>query len=306
MIKVENLVKKFGEINAVDDISFSIDSGQVVGLLGPNGAGKTTTMRLITGFLAPTSGTVTINGINVVSDPVKVKQQIGYLPENNPLFTEMLVSEYLEFSCRIKKITKADQKTAVSKVVLETGIKEVYFRPINELSKGYRQRVGLAQALIGDPSILIFDEPTEGLDPNQRVEIRELIRDLGHDKTVILSTHVMQEVTAVCGRIIIINKGKIVADGKSEEIQKQKTGLRRMRLTLSGNNLEETLKSISSIKSFLGTTTDNQKATFELEIDPVGHFEEDLSRIIARNSFVLWELVPEERGLEEIFRELTG
>ncbi|MCK5449051.1 MAG: ATP-binding cassette domain-containing protein, partial [Gemmatimonadetes bacterium] len=213
LVRLQEVAKSFGEVRAVDGVSFSIDRGEVVGFLGPNGAGKTTTMRLITRALEPDSGTIEIDGRSVDEDPAEARRRIGYLPEANPLYHDMLVGEFLTFMARLRGIDPAQAGDRIDPAVEQTGIAEVYYRPIAHLSKGYRQRVGLAQAILSEPDILILDEPTEGLDPNQRVEIRKLITRLGQDHTVLLSTHVMQEVQAVCDRLLIIHQGKIIADG---------------------------------------------------------------------------------------------
>ena len=213
MIEVHNLTKRYGPHTAVDDISFSVPKGEVVGFLGPNGAGKSTTMNILTGYLSATEGEVTIDGTDILESPVDVKRRIGYLPENPPIYGEMTVREYLNFVCRIKQVPKSEVRNRVESGLHTVGIVEVFNRRIGNLSKGYRQRVGLAQALMGNPDILILDEPTAGLDPKQIIEIRELIKELGKDRTVILSSHILPEVSEICRRVMIINSGRIVADG---------------------------------------------------------------------------------------------
>ena len=220
-IEVKNLFKYYGEQAAVCDISFSVKKGEIVGFLGPNGAGKSTTMKIMTGFIPASSGEIHISGMKVDLDNLKTRQIIGYLPENNPLYTEMYVREYLEFVGRIYKIKNL--KNRVSEMIQTLGLELEQNKKIGSLSKGYRQRVGLAQAIIHDPQVLILDEPTSGLDPNQLVEIRELIKKIGEEKTVILSTHIMQEVEAICDRIVIISKGKIVANDKASILQNEST-----------------------------------------------------------------------------------
>ena len=217
MIKIEHLVKNYGTNCAVDDISFEVGEGEIVGFLGPNGAGKSTTMNILTGYLSPTSGKATVAGIDILSDPLGAKKLIGYLPEQPPLYLDMTVEEYLNFNYELKGC-KLDREKHLAEICDTVRIKEVYKRVIRNLSKGYRQRVGIAQALVGNPKVIIFDEPTVGLDPKQIIEIRNLIRSLGKEHTVILSTHILQEVQAVCDRIVIINKGKIVANEKTENI----------------------------------------------------------------------------------------
>ncbi|MBO5883081.1 MAG: ATP-binding cassette domain-containing protein [Clostridia bacterium] len=237
MIKIEHLVKNYGSNCAVDDISFEIKKGEIVGLLGPNGAGKSTTMNILTGYLSSTSGSVTVAGLEVLDHPLEVKKHIGYLPEQPPLYLDMTVEEYLGFNYDLKgcKLNKTKHLEEICELVK---IKDVYKRVIKNLSKGYRQRVGIAQALIGNPEVIIFDEPTVGLDPKQIIEVRNLLRNLGRDHTVILSTHILQEVQAVCDRIIIINKGKIVADEKTENITRAVENNRRFNVKICGPQKE--------------------------------------------------------------------
>ena len=237
MIKVEHLVKNYGTACAVDDISFEIEKGEIVGLLGPNGAGKSTTMNILTGYLSSTSGTVSVAGLDILENPKEAKKQIGYLPEQPPLYLDMTVGEYLNFVYQLKgcKLNKEKHLEEVCDVVK---IRDVYHRIIRNLSKGYRQRVGIAQALIGNPEVIIFDEPTVGLDPKQVIEVRNLVRTLGKEHTVILSTHILQEVQAVCDRIIIVNKGKIVADEKTENITRAVEQNRRFLVKICGPQRE--------------------------------------------------------------------
>ena len=233
MIKIEHLVKNYGSHCAVDDISFEVETGEIVGFLGPNGAGKSTTMNILTGYLSSTAGKASIAGIDILSNPIGAKKLIGYLPEQPPLYLDMTVEEYLNFNFDLKacKLNRAEHLAQICETVK---IKDVYRKVIRTLSKGYRQRVGIAQALIGNPKVIIFDEPTVGLDPKQIIEIRNLIRGLGKEHTVILSTHILQEVQAVCDRIIIINKGKIVANEKTENISNVVANNRRFNIKISG------------------------------------------------------------------------
>ncbi|MBQ8310670.1 MAG: ATP-binding cassette domain-containing protein [Clostridia bacterium] len=233
MIKIEHLIKNYGTNCAVDDISFEVEEGEIVGFLGPNGAGKSTTMNILTGYLSSTSGKACIAGIDILKNPIGAKKMIGYLPEQPPLYLDMTVEEYLNFAYDLK-CCKLDRRTHLDKICETVKIKEVYHKVIRTLSKGYRQRVGIAQALIGNPKVIIFDEPTVGLDPKQIIEIRNLIRGLGKAHTVILSTHILQEVQAVCDRIVIINKGKIVANEKTENISNIMTSNRRFNVKIAG------------------------------------------------------------------------
>lgn len=224
MIEVKNLTKKFGNNTILDDIEFSVKKGEILGFLGPNGAGKTTTMKIITSFWSPTEGTINIDGKNISENTINSRRKIGYLPETVPLYEDMQVYEYLKFVAEARGINKDEIKKRIREVIENCGLREVLKKPIEELSKGYRQRVGLAQAIMHNPEILILDEPTTGLDPNQIVEIRKLIKELGKEKTVIFSTHILGEVSAVCDRAIIINKGKIVGEGSPEELAKKAGG----------------------------------------------------------------------------------
>src|SRR5260370_11813328 len=224
LLAATGISKRFGGVTAVDQVSFAVDRGQVVGFLGPNGAGKSTTMRLITQYYEPDSGTITLDGIPLAEAAREAKRRIGYLPENNPLYGDMLVNESLAFIADLRELAGPGRRQALDAAVAATGIESVYYRPIGELSKGFRQRVGLAQAILHRPDLLVFDEPTEGLDPNQRVEIRRLIGELGKDHTVILSTHVLSEVQHTCSRVLIISRGKIVADGPVDQLIQRAEG----------------------------------------------------------------------------------
>lgn len=248
MIKIEHLVKNYGSNCAVDDISFEVESGEIVGFLGPNGAGKSTTMNILTGYLSSTSGKASVAGIDILRDPIGAKKQIGYLPEQPPLYLDMTVEEYLNFNFNLKRC-RLDRAQHIEEVCETVKIKDVYHKVIRTLSKGYRQRVGIAQALIGKPKVIIFDEPTVGLDPKQIIEIRNLIRSLGKDHTVILSTHILQEVQAVCDRIIIINKGKIVANERTENISNMVENNRRFNVKIAGpqKDILAMLKGMSGI-----------------------------------------------------------
>ncbi|MCX7804091.1 MAG: ABC transporter ATP-binding protein [Planctomycetota bacterium] len=228
MVTVENLRKTFGNVVAVDSISFKVHRGEILGLLGPNGAGKTTTMRILTCYIAPDSGTAKVAGADITDDPLEVKRHIGYLPENAPVYTEMSVKEYLRFMADVRGCKGSARKERIEWVVEHCGLQPKYLATIGTLSKGYRQRVGLAQAMIHDPDLLILDEPTSGLDPRQIIEIRDLIREIGKTKTVFLSTHIMQEVEAICSRSVIIHKGKLVADGKPDELRTAAAGASRV------------------------------------------------------------------------------
>ena len=242
MIKVEHLVKRYGNRNVVDDLTFTVEKGQIVGFLGPNGAGKSTTMNMITGYISATEGTIEIDGVDIFDEPEKAKKKIGYLPEMPPLYPDMLVREYLSFVCDIKKVKRDKKDAMISKVMRRAKITDVSERLIKNLSKGYKQRVGIAGAMVGDPEILIFDEPTVGLDPKQILEIRDLIRDLSEKHTILLSSHIMQEVSAVCNEIIIINEGKMIVKDKPENISAHIEQTHELTMEIKGN--KELVRSI--------------------------------------------------------------
>lgn len=314
-LKVNQLSRYFGDTVAVSDVSFEINKPSVVGFLGPNGAGKTTTMRVITGFLAPSKGSVMVDDDMVTADNVKLRSRIGYLPESNPLYTELEVHEYLKFAGELSGLSKETTEERLEYVVARCGIREVLYDPIYQLSKGYKQRVGLAQAIIHDPEILILDEPSSGLDPNQVVGIRELISELAQKKFVILSTHILSEVQALCDRVLIINKGKLVLDATSEELQYAGTG-----------NISVVIKT-SSEKTQMGNSVDDVKNIFETAFKPSklsvqedgtgnislrlaitdnGEVREKIFDTCAANKFKILELSKTGSDLEKIFRELTN
>jgi ABC-2 type transport system ATP-binding protein len=305
VIKVESLTKSFGNTIAVDNLSFEVKSGEVVGLLGPNGAGKTTTMRLITGYLFPDAGQVTVDNIPVTANPVAAQRKIGYLPEDNPLYEEMLVSELLDFSANLKAIPRNQRRRAFDFVVSAVGIGNVYHHLIGELSKGFKQRVGLALALLHQPTILIMDEPTEGLDPNQRAEIRTLIKKLARDHTVIMSTHVMQEASAVCNRLIIIDKGRLLADGTAEDLSHLAKGEKTIILDLEGRGIESALKQLKGVKQIDYEKLQPHRSRARISYPYSQEFRPEISRLIHRHQWTVWQLTEEKRGLEDIFHELT-
>jgi len=305
MVKLQSVTKKFGNTAAVNRVSFEVGGGEVVGFLGPNGAGKTTTMRLITGYLAPNDGQVLINGQDAASHPVAVRRVIGYLPEGNPLYKDLKAIEMLELTARLKDLS--DYQPSLKKVIMETGIGDVLERTVGELSKGFRQRVGLACALLGDPNILILDEPTEGLDPNQRHEIHELIKEMGKDKAVILSTHILEEATAICGRIIVINKGVIVSDGTVEELSRPSSALVSIRLIISGQDFDpQLIDRISGVASIEVLERNGDQFSLNVAVGADSAIQPELTRLAGQHNWTVWELTPCKKGLEEIFRELTN
>ena len=303
MIKIEHLVKNYGSNCAVDDISFSVESGEIVGFLGPNGAGKSTTMNILTGYLSGTSGKVSIDGIDILADPLGAKKLIGYLPEQPPLYLDMTVDEYLNFNYDLKgcKLPRLEHIAEVCEVVK---IGDVRKRVIRNLSKGYKQRVGIAQALIGNPKVIIFDEPTIGLDPKQIIEIRNLIRTLGKGHTVILSTHILQEVQAVCDRIVIINKGKIVADELTENISRAVENNRRFNVKICGPSREvlSTIKSMSGIVyAEVLAERDGEAYTYMIESDYGVDVRKKLFYTMAEKGWAIIGLEALGMSLEDIF-----
>lgn len=306
MVTVQNVSKSFGEVKAVDDLSFSVKKGEIVGFLGPNGAGKTTTMRLLTGFLTPDSGTITIGDTSVMTNPILAQKQIGYLPENNPLYNDMLVSELLTLSADLKQIPPSERKTAYDFVVAAVDIADVFYRPVNELSKGYKQRLGLALALLHQPAILIMDEPSEGLDPNQRTEIRHLIKKLARNHTIILSTHVMPEAQAVCNRILIISGGRLVADGTPKELARSAHSERRLLLDVEGAGINEALKHLKEVEVVGSKKITPHRWQVTLSVKGKGELQPEISRVSHRHKWTIWRIQEEEQKLEEIFHELTS
>ena len=302
-ILIEGLSKSFGNQKAVDNISFEVRTGEIVGFLGPNGAGKTTTMKMITQYLAPDTGQIIIGG--KLTSRHNLRGSIGYLPEHNPLYEEMPVMEYLGFCGQLQGITKAQIGNRVREMVVMCGLNEEKHKKIGELSKGYRQRVGLAQAMIHDPAILILDEPTTGLDPNQRVEIRELIKRLGVHKSVILSTHILPEVEATCDRILIINKGQIVANGTPESLRSHASGKSFLLVDIEGAQrdvIQQALQSIPSVSS-VGLSTDHK--IFEVECVDGQQTARAVFKLCVSRQWMLLQMSPVEVRLEDIFRNVT-
>ena len=305
-IVVEKLTKKYGAQRAVDDISFTVRTGEVLGFLGPNGAGKTTTMKAITTSFAPSAGDVKIGNISVTKQPDDVKKHIGYLPESNPLHTEMPVLDYLRYVAELHGIPKNKRDNRILEMVNICGLEGEKHKLISELSKGYKQRVGLAQALIHDPEVLILDEPTTGLDPNQIVEIRELIKRIGREKTVILSSHILAEVEATCDRILIINKGKIVADGTAEELRKSAKGNELIHVAIENGNKNEVFTALQQLGSVESVDfCKNDDSMYEVIAMPHMSARKDVFNLCVEKGWMLTALIPVETKLEDVFRNLT-
>ncbi|WP_083322135.1 gliding motility-associated ABC transporter ATP-binding subunit GldA [Hymenobacter lapidarius] len=301
MVEIENLTKTYGAQNAVDNISFTAGKGEIVGFLGPNGAGKSTTMKVATGYLPPTAGTVRVAGFDVLTHSLDVRRHVGYLPEHNPLYLDMYVHEYLEFIGSVHGLRGAGLRNRVGELVRRVGLSREQNKQIGALSKGYRQRVGLAQALIHDPDVLILDEPTTGLDPNQILEIRQLIREVGEDKTVIFSTHILPEVTALCSRVLIISRGKLVADSPVAELAARAAGETVVRAEFEGPVDTAKLAQLPNVRH-VETAPDGAVL---LRTAPGTDVRAAVSRLAGQEGWILLGLRQEQQSLEEVFGELT-
>ena len=305
LIEVKNITKKYGKVTAVDDVSFNIEDGEIVGFLGPNGAGKTTTMNIITGFIEPTDGTVIINGKDISKKSKQAKKEIGYMPENVPLYTDLTVKEFVRYMAELKLVERKDRKSEVENIIEKTGLKDVQNKIIKNLSRGYKQRVSMAGALVGNPKVLVLDEPTVGLDPKQIIEIRKLIKDLGKTHTVILSSHILSEISQICERVIIINKGKIVAINTPEKLEEQVKEKNILLVTVEDkeekmNNIKiEGLKKIEMIK-------DNEDGTkqYKLISDAKIDLRKKIVEILPKENITIFELKKDEVSLEDAFIKL--
>lgn len=308
MIEVKGLVKTYGEERAVDDISFQVSAGEVLGFLGPNGAGKTTTMKVITCYLPPTEGTILVDDHDVRSDSIEVRRLIGYLPENTPLYHDMTTYDYLMFVAAMRDVDPAIRLKRLSKMASVCGLEEVLGKRIEALSKGFRQRVGLAQAMIHDPPILILDEPTTGLDPNQIVEIRELIRDIGKEKTVILSTHILSEVQMSCDRALIIHRGRLVADGTPEELKASFTSGQRVRfgVQVDPESVRSALSGWNGIRIMDVSVVGDGESVITISTDRTDDLRPELFRLAVDEGWTMTELSREQANLEDVFRQLTS
>ncbi len=302
-IVIEGLSKSYGLEKAVDNISFEVKTGEIVGFLGPNGAGKTTTMKMITQYLSPDSGRITIGGKSTVTN--NLRGSIGYLPEHNPLYEEMPVIDYLEFCGRLQGIDRDHLAQRVREMVVMCGLDQEKHKKIGELSKGYRQRVGLAQAMIHDPAILILDEPTTGLDPNQRVEIRDLIKRLGVHKSVILSTHILPEVEATCDRILIINKGRIVANGTPDSLRAQATGKSMLLVDIEGPSRQDIRQALLQLPTVTGIGLSADHKLMEVECTDSHQTARSVYKLCVSREWMLLQMSPVEARLEDIFRNVT-
>lgn len=308
MIEVKELTKKYGHTTAVDAISFAIQKGEVIGLLGPNGAGKTTTIRMLTGYMSSTSGQVHIAGKNIASDSLSIRRKLGYLSENAPLYEEMTVHEYLMFAAQMQDVPAHKCEPHIAYVVKTCGLSGRLNQEIRELSKGYRQRVGLAQSLVHDPEILILDEPTIGLDPNQKIEMRSLIKEIGKEKTILLSSHILSEVEATCNRVLIIHHGKIVASGTPRELASHTAqAMRRVFLVVeeAPQDINEKLIQFPGVRGILSSRADGVITSIEIETEQEKDIRKDLLKFLIHEGYDLLELYQEEQSLEDVFVQLT-
>ena len=307
MIRIENLSKNYDTVQAVKSISFSLKDGEIVGFLGANGAGKSTTLKMMTGYLTPTSGNVFVDDKNIIDNCIEIQNQIGYLPELNPLYTEMKVHEYLKFHAEITNITGEEFKNSLKKVVSECGLQGVVHRTVGNCSKGYKQRIGLAAAMIHNPKILILDEPVTGLDPNQIVEIRSLIKKLGKEKLVLMSSHILQEIQATVDRIIIIDQGKIVADGTSEELIAGSKGNSKLNIEIynADENDIENMKAVIPAITIKGLNKTDDKIQLSLEYKNNSDPRKDVFNYAVEKGWIITEMIVSKRNLEDLFRNLT-
>ncbi len=307
MIEVEHLTKRYGPTLAVSDVSFKVGKGEILGFLGPNGAGKTTTMRVITGYLPPSEGRVRVGGYDVAEEPLAAKRVTGYLPETPPLYPDMTVAEYLAFVAKIKGIVRQDVKTRVGEVSEQVAITDVQQRPIGKLSKGYRQRVGLAQALIHKPEVLVLDEPTAGLDPKQIIETRELIKSLAGQHTVVLSTHILPEAAKTCQRVVVINTGRIVAAGTPDELTRHLQGYETVLITIEGPAAEamDKLQRVVGVNFVEPRESADGRVTFEVQVEKGKDVRAELARAVVESRWGLLELKTSGLSLEDVFLKLT-
>jgi ABC-2 type transport system ATP-binding protein len=308
MIEVQHLTKRYGRVTAVDDVSFRVEKGEILGFLGPNGAGKTSTMRVITGYMPPSEGKAIVAGFDVFTHPLEAKRRTGYLPETPPLYPDMTVREYLTFAARIKagELSTADRKTRVEQVMKKTHVDDMANRQCGKLSKGYRQRVGIAQALVHDPEVLVLDEPTAGLDPKQITETRDLIRGLGGNHTIVLSTHILPEVAQTCARVVIINKGKVVAVDTPENLTHELKGAAALYVQVgSQQDATSVLSGVAGVRSVTMADRHDEFVGYEVEAEPNRDVRTDVARAIVNGGLGLLELRPMRMSLEEIFLQLT-
>ena len=304
MIEVEQLTKYYGSFQAVDDLNFTIRKGEIVGLLGPNGAGKSTTMRMVTGFLKPSSGSIRIDGADIGENPKLVKRKIGYLPESAPLYGDMIAEDYLRYVAGVQGAAAAK----VPAIAATCGLSEVMHKNVNELSRGYRQRVGLAHALLHDPQILILDEPTSGLDPNQIIEVRALVKEIGRTKTVVISTHILSEVEMLCDRVIIVSKGRIVADSPTAELRARYGNRAQLKLLAGGCSFEELAEAVRGLPGIAACSPETGEeglVAAALSVGTDADVRPDVFKLAVAKGWILYEMTLRHNSLEDVFRSLT-
>ncbi len=308
MIAIENLTKYYGSVCAVDHISLNIHKGEILGLLGPNGAGKSSTLRMLTCFMPPSEGNITVKGFNIYDDELEIKRLIGYLPESAPLYQDMLVYDYLCFVAQVRGVETARREERIRELCRQCGLRDVMHKSVHEISRGYKQRVGLAHAMLGDPEILVLDEPTAGLDPNQIVEIRDIIREIGKEKTVILSTHILSEAEATCDRVVIIHNGSIVADGATEELKQEADSAYDIHLSLQSADFDvvkSALSEVPEVREVSRKETGTPTLDLRLSCQAGADVRPAVYGIIKQQAWVLLEFTRESRTLETLFREVT-
>ncbi|MDH5257438.1 MAG: ABC transporter ATP-binding protein [Gammaproteobacteria bacterium] len=309
MIKVQNLSKKFGGFSAVEDISFTVKKGEVLGFLGPNGAGKSTTMKMITGFLTPSSGTVLVCDDDVAKKPIAVKRRIGYLPEGAPAYDDMTVIGFLRFIASVRGYNGVEKENRINAAIEKSNLKDVLHKTIETLSKGFKRRVGLAQAILHDPPVLILDEPTDGLDPNQKHEVRKLIKEMAKDKAIIISTHILEEVDAICDRAIVISNGRLQFNGTPRELESQSIYFNSVRLTLDGYpsiNAERLIGELTDVNSVELASSEQEKTTYQIFSENGKNISREVNELAKAEGWVVDELVVEKGRLDDVFRRLTN
>jgi ABC-2 type transport system ATP-binding protein len=307
MIEVDNLVKRYGQLPVIHNVTFRVEKGEILGFLGPNGAGKSTTMKIISCFMPQTTGTVKVSGLDTTKDSLKIREKLGYLPENCPLYLDMTVNEYLRFVAEAKKVPAREIKAKMAKAMDSTGISQVSHKVIAKLSKGYRQRVGLAQALVNDPEVLILDEPTVGLDPKQIIEIRELIKNMAGERTVILSTHILPEVSVTCQRVVIINKGRVIAEDTPHNLTKNLSKSIEIHLKVEGPEaqIKKTLEQVKGVQNIKFNQETSNINNFIIEVNKENDIRKELAATVVKNDWGLYEMHQKDVSLEDIFLQLV-
>ena len=309
MVRLDRLAKHFGPVHAVEEVSFAVARGEVLGFLGPNGAGKSTTMRMVTGFIPPSSGTASVMGFDVVQTPIEVKRRVGYLPEGAPLYGDMTALAFLRFVAEMRGLHGEERKRRIDAAIARTQLEEVAHRPIETLSKGFKRRVGLAQAIMHDPPVLVLDEPTDGLDPNQKHGVRQLIAEMAGDKAIIISTHILEEVDAICTRAVVIARGRVVADARPDELKRRSRHHNAVRLTVNANlqpKLQPMLTELAQVRAVEVVGTVNGVASLLVVPEPDAEVAHEVSELIRRNGFAIDEMVVEQGRLDDVFRSLTS